>query len=70
VSTSDLVALLGLLLGFLTVVLSGFAFLWSEKKDLEIRLRRIEADHVFLRPWVERAKHKLEEGGDEWFRRP
>jgi hypothetical protein len=67
-STSDLIALLGLFLAVLAVIASGFAFLSSEKKDLEARLRRIEEEHVFLRPWVERAKRKLEEDGDEWTR--
>ena len=59
-STGDLLALL-------TAIVSGFAFIWSEKKELEARVRRLEDEHVFLQPWILKAKQKLQDGVEEWF---
>lgn len=68
--TEQTVALAGLALGLLTVAMAGFGFLWSELKDLGIRLRHLEAEFRFMEPFAEATKRKLQVDAAEWMRRP
>lgn len=61
---SDLLGLAGLMLTVLAMQAGVFRFLWSELKEIEHRLRDLEADRSALRALTSEYQRKFQEADE------
>jgi hypothetical protein len=61
---SDLLGLAGLMLTVLATLAGVFRFLWSELKDIERRLRTLEADRSALHVLTSEYQRKFQEADE------